>query len=234
MCGSYLAQDVFGGLMVDPDRQNGLPRVVEVAMAIIGLVITAPVLAVFAVLIKVDSRGPIIFRQSRIGKGGKAFRLIKLRTMVVTGSGASVTAANDSRITGIGKTIRRWKIDELPELWNVVRGDMSIVGPRPEVAELVDLENPLWIEILKVRPGLTDPVTLRLRNEEELLASAGEDERFYTDVVQPYKLRGYVHFVRNRTWKNDVRIIYRTLTAIVFPQTAAPPSKEELGWSLAE
>jgi lipopolysaccharide/colanic/teichoic acid biosynthesis glycosyltransferase len=220
--------------MRDPNLKKGLPRVVEVSMAMFGLVVTGPILAVFALLIKLGSPGPVLFRQPRMGRGGKTFTLLKLRTMVVGESGTLVTAANDARITSTGKVLRRTKIDELPELWNVVRGDMSIVGPRPEVPALVDTNNPLWVEILKVRPGLTDPVTLRLRNEEQLLASAGDDERFYADVLQPYKLRGYLHFVRNRTWKTDISIIYRTLKAIVFPQTAAPPSKEELRWSLAE
>jgi lipopolysaccharide/colanic/teichoic acid biosynthesis glycosyltransferase len=220
--------------MTNPEKRGGLPRIVEISMAIFGLVITSPILAIFAVLIKIDSRGPVIFRQLRIGMGGNAFTLIKLRSMAVDSSGSSVTAANDRRVTKIGKILRRAKIDELPELWNVVRGDMSIVGPRPEVPIYVDLNDPLWQETLSVRPGLTDPVTLRLRNEEELLENAGEDDRFYTDVVQPYKLRGYVHFLRNRTWKTDIRIIYRTLIAIVFPRTADPPSKEELRLSLAE
>ncbi len=220
--------------MANRKKNGGLPRIAEIILAAFGLVITAPILAVFAVLIKFDSRGPAIFRQIRVGMGGEPFILIKLRTMVVSGSGASVTAANDSRITRIGRIIRRAKIDELPELWNVVRGDMSIVGPRPEVPIYVDLEDPLWREALSVRPGLTDPVTLKLRNEEELLASAGEDDRFYSDVVQPYKLRGYVHFLRDRTWKTDLKVIYRTLIAIVSPRTAPPPSKEELRLSLAE
>ena len=220
--------------MSNSDRQKGLPRIVEVAIALFGLAVTAPILGLFAILIRLESPGPFLFRQQRIGKNGKPFTLLKLRTMVVGKTGALVTASNDSRITSRGKIARRAKIDELPELWNVVRGDMSIVGPRPEVPELVDLENPLWTEILAVRPGLTDPVTLRLRNEEELLASAGGDKRFYADTVQPYKLRGYVHFARNRNWKNDVRIVCRTLIAIVFPQTATPPSKEELLWSLAK
>jgi len=220
--------------MKNQHKQKGLPRVVEATMALFGLVVTAPILAVFSVLIKFDSRGPFLFRQQRVGRNGKTFTLLKLRSMVSAESGALVTAANDSRITGIGRILRRTKIDELPELWNVVRGDMSIVGPRPEVPELVDLDDPLWDEILSCRPGLTDPVTLRLRNEEELLAGSVDDASFYSDVVQPYKLRGYVHFVRNRTWKSDVRIISRTLIAIVFPRTATPPSKEELRWSLAE
>ena len=219
---------------MDPDTQNGLPRFVEAALALFALAFTAPILMLFALLIRLDSPGPFLFRQQRIGKDGKTFTLFKLRTMVVGRSGSLVTASNDRRITSIGRIARCTKIDELPELWNVIRGDMSIVGPRPEVPEFVDLENPRWVEILKVRPGLTDPVTLRLRNEESLLGSAAEYERFYTNVVQPYKLRGYLHFVRNRTWKSDIRIICRTLIAIALPQTAAPPSKEELRWSVAE
>lgn len=220
--------------MMDKGRHNGIPRAIEIAMAVFGLAVTSPILAIFALLIKFDSRGPILFRQHRIGRNGKTFTLLKLRSMVVAGSGSLVTAANDSRITFSGKILRRTKIDELPELWNVVRGDMSIVGPRPEVPELVNLADPLWGEILKCRPGLTDPVTLRLRNEEELLASACDDASFYTDVVQPYKLRGYVHFVRNRTWRTDVSVIYRTIIAIVFPRTATPPSIDELRLTLAE
>lgn len=220
--------------MLNSNKQNGIPRVVEVVMALFGLIISAPILAVFAILIRLDSKGPFLFRQQRIGKNGKAFTLFKLRTMVNGNSGSLVTAANDRRITSTGRIARRAKIDELPELWNVIRGDMSIVGPRPEVPEYVDLKNPLWNEILKFRPGLTDPVTLRLRNEEELMVRAGKGERFYAELVQPYKLRGYAHFVRNRSWKNDVRIICRTAMAILIPQRAAPPSNEELRWSLAE
>ncbi|MGH9947379.1 MAG: sugar transferase [Pyrinomonadaceae bacterium] len=203
-------------------------------MAFIGLVVSAPVLAMSALLIKLDSRGPAIFRQRRIGRSGEPFTLFKLRTMVNSKSGASVTAADDNRITTIGKLLRRTKIDELPELWNILRGDMSIVGPRPEVPELVNLDDPNWIEILNFRPGLTDPVTLRLRNEEQLLADANADPAFYTDVLQPFKLRGYVQFLRNRTWATDIKIICRTLITIVFPGTADPPSKEEMRWSLAE
>ena len=219
--------------MSNLNRNCGLPRVAEIFLATLGLVISAPVLAISAVIIRLTSSGPAIFRQERVGRNGKPFTLFKLRTMK-SFSGALVTASNDSRITPIGKILRCSKIDELPELWNVVRGDMSIVGPRPEVPELVNLENPLWSEILNSRPGLTDPVTLRLRNEEQLLASVADGRSFYRDVVQPYKIRGYLNFLRNRNWITDLRVISGTLRAIVRPTTAVPPTREEMLYSLAD
>ncbi len=220
--------------MKSKERVTGLPRSVEVVLAIFGLTLTSPLLILAAILIKLDSPGPILFRQARMGRNGKTFTLLKFRSMYVSDHGALVTAAGDNRISKVGKLIRRTKIDELPELWNIVRGDMSIVGPRPEVPELVDLNNPLWKEILEANPGLTDPVTLQLRNEEELLAQANDRDDFYKNILQPYKLRGYVHFVRNRTWKKDLNIILRTMKAILFPRTVTQPTVEEMRWSLAE
>lgn len=213
---------------------KGIPRTVEVILSIFGLVISSPVLILTAVLIKLTSPGPILFRQVRMGRGGREFTLLKFRSMRVSEKGALVTAAGDDRISKVGKLIRRTKIDELPELWNIVRGEMSIVGPRPEVPQLVDLSDPLWNEILRVSPGLTDPVTLQLRNEEDLLAQVTDREAFYKNILQPYKLRGYAHFVRNRTWKRDVEIIFRTMKAIVFPRSVNQPTVEEMRWSVAE
>jgi lipopolysaccharide/colanic/teichoic acid biosynthesis glycosyltransferase len=212
----------------------GIPRIFEIGLAAAGLVGAAPILVVAAVMIRAGSKGPILFEQKRVGRGGKEFTLLKLRTMAATSVGSKITAADDVRITRIGRMLRKTKIDELPELWNVLLGDMSIVGPRPEVPEFVDLSDPLWQEVLSRRPGITDPVTLRLRNEEQLLAKVADKERYYRDVVQPYKLRGYVRFVRDKSWKTDLRIIGRTLKAVVFPKTAEPPSKEEMQWSFAE
>lgn len=215
-------------------RSTGLPRSVEVVLATTGLLVTAPLLLLAAVLIKLDSRGPVLFRQARMGRNGKPFTLLKFRSMYVANDGALVTAAGDNRISKVGRILRRTKIDELPELWNIVKGEMSIVGPRPEVPALVDLNDPQWEEILEVNPGLTDPVTLQLRNEEELLAQASDREDFYKNILQPYKLRGYVHFVKNRTWKKDVSIVFRTMKAIVFPGTVTQPTVEEMRWSIAE
>jgi lipopolysaccharide/colanic/teichoic acid biosynthesis glycosyltransferase len=213
---------------------KGLPRYFEIILAICGLIVALPFLAVFAILIKMSSRGPVLFRQQRVGQGGRNFTLIKLRTMAVTNVGPKITASDDRRVTGIGKLLRKAKIDEFPELWNVLCGEMSFVGPRPEVPEFVELSDPLWQEILSHRPGITDPVTLRLRNEEHLLARVTDKEKYYREIVQPYKMHGYAKFVRDKSWKTDLRIIGRTLKAVVLPRTATPPTADEMKWSLAE
>lgn len=221
-------------MMATKKLLRGIPRHFEVALAICGLIITVPVLLIAAVFIRLESRGQVLFRQKRIGMNGKTFTLFKLRTMALSKTGLMITAADDQRVTTIGRILRKSKIDELPELWNVLRGDMSFVGPRPEVPEFVDLNDPVWREILVHRPGITDPVTLRLRNEEQLLAQVSDRERYYREVIQPYKLRGYANFVRDKSWKTDIRIIGRTLKAVAFPQTVKTPSKEEMQWSFAE
>ena len=212
----------------------GLPRAVEITLALSGLAVNAPVLAIAAILIKINSQGPVLFRQKRVGQSGKLFTMFKFRTMGVASKGSLVTAANDVRVTSVGRLLRKTKIDELPELWNVVKGDMSFVGPRPEVPEFVDLNDPLWKIVLEHRPGITDPVTLRLRNEEHLLAQVVDKERYYREVVQPYKLRGYARFVGDKSWKTDLRIIGRTMRAIAFPATAVLPTREEMQLSYSE
>jgi lipopolysaccharide/colanic/teichoic acid biosynthesis glycosyltransferase len=129
----------------------------------------------------------------------------------------------------IGKFLRRTNLDELPELWNVLRGDMSLVGPRPEVPQYVDLGNPEWREVLKVRPGITDPMTLRLRNEEALLASVqGDRERFYIETLQPFKLRGYLEYLRERSWQRDVKVLWKTGLAVILPSKTPPPAIKDL------
>ena len=220
--------------MTNKIRRQGLPRTIEIGLAVLGLAAAAPVLAFFAILIRLNSRGPVLFRQQRVGQKGEMFVLLKLRTMTVSKTGPLITAADDQRVTSLGKVLRRYKIDELPELWNVLRGDMSFVGPRPEVPEFVDLDDAAWQDILDHRPGITDPVTLRLRNEEQLLAQVVDKERYYREVVQPYKKRGYVNFVKHKSWKTDIRIIGRTLKAIALPQTVKQPTREEMQWSLAD
>lgn len=220
--------------MATKNLQRSIPRHFEFILAAFGLILVSPVLLISVLFIKLGSRGPVFFRQDRVGLNGRTFKLIKLRTMSISGNGPRITAANDCRVTPIGKILRRSKVDELPELWNVLRGDMSFVGPRPEVTEFVDLDDPVWQEILTHRPGITDPVTLRLRNEEQLLAKVADKERYYREVVQPYKLRGYLNFVRDKSWKTDIRIGARTIRAVAFPATVKPPSKEEMKWSFAE
>jgi lipopolysaccharide/colanic/teichoic acid biosynthesis glycosyltransferase len=208
---------------------QGLPRWAEIALAGAGLWATLPVIAACAVVVKATSTGPAFFQQDRVGRFGHSFRLVKLRTMTVNNTGIGVTAKDDKRITAVGKMLRKTKLDELPELWNVLRGDMSFVGPRPEVPRYVDVTSPLWREVLCVRPGLTDPVTLRLRNEEELLASIdGDRERFYRDVLQTYKLRGYAAYLRARSPAADIGVLVRTVAAVVRPGLTPPPTLDEI------
>ncbi len=220
--------------MISKLSPKSIPRPVELVVAACGLSAIAPIMAICALLIKLNSEGPVFYRQKRIGRHGEAFSIIKLRTMAVCQKGALITASGDQRVTSVGRFLRKFKIDELPELWNIVRGEMSFVGPRPEVPEFVDMTDPAWQEVLEARPGITDPVTLRLRNEEHVLAMVPDKERYYREVIQPYKLRGYLNFVRNKTWKTDVRIVGRTLGAVAFPATVSAPSKEELSFSYAE
>jgi lipopolysaccharide/colanic/teichoic acid biosynthesis glycosyltransferase len=194
---------------------------VELVVAALALVLCAPVVAVAGLIIRASSRGPALFSQERVGKGGKTFLIYKLRTMRAGSGGALVTASGDDRITGVGRFLRKTKLDELPQLWNIVRGDMSLVGPRPEVPRYVNLDDPLWREVLSVRPGLTDPVTLELKDEESVLAQVdGDQERFYRVELQPAKLRGYVAYGRSRSWMTDVGVLYRTVRAILRPGAA--------------
>jgi lipopolysaccharide/colanic/teichoic acid biosynthesis glycosyltransferase len=218
-----LKKEPFDGGMIPGDFINkGLPRSIEILIAAAGLVILSPVLVICAVLVRKSSRGEIIFRQQRMGRGGKLFTLYKFRTMAVSSDGLPITAADDSRITPGGRILRKWKLDELPELYNVLLGDMSFAGPRPEVPELVDLSDPAWNIILKARPGITDTVTLSFRNEEAVLAEVENKESFYREVVQPFKIKGYLEYLRTKNAKTDLKIIAQTIKVILFPHTAPP------------
>ena len=169
-----------------------------------------------------------------MGRGGRPFRLVKLRSMRVAREGPRVTARGDDRVTPVGRVLRRTKLDELPELWNVLRGDMSFVGPRPEVPEYVDLTDPAWAEVLQARPGLTDPVTLALRDEEDLMESvAGDRERYYRETLQPRKLAGYRSYLQRRTWRSDVGVIWSTVVALL-PGRAAGRGTSEQGPDLPD
>jgi len=207
----------------------GLPRLLEIIFSLSGLMVSAPVLVIAMMAIRLSSRGPIIFCQERIGRKGEKIALYKLRSMRVNNEGSQVTAKGDLRITWIGKILRKTKLDELPELWNVIKGDLSLVGPRPEVPRYVNLSNPLWQKVLEAKPGISDPVTLRLRNEEELLAQVkGDSEQFYLDVLQPIKLKGYVEYLENRSWWGDIKILWKSVMAIIFPNQTPPPTLSEL------
>jgi lipopolysaccharide/colanic/teichoic acid biosynthesis glycosyltransferase len=192
------------------------------------------VIAACALAVLVTSGRPAFFRQVRIGRGGKPFLLVKLRSMRASNAGPRVTARGDDRVTPVGRLLRRTKLDELPELWNVLRGEMSFVGPRPEVPEYVDLDDPQWAEVLQARPGLTDPVTLALRDEEVLMQGvAGDRERYYRETLQPEKLAGYRRYLEARTWRSDVVVIWNTVMALL-PGRAADHGPSEQGPDLPD
>lgn len=208
---------------------QGLPRPIECALCLGALVAAAPVLAAVAVAVRVTTPGPVLFRHRRMGRHGRPFEMLKFRTMHHGTAGPAVTAGNDRRITAIGRMLRKTKLDELPELWNVVRGDMSLVGPRPEAVEYATPVEAAWKEVLEVRPGITDPMTLQLRNEEELLAAAGPDpEAFYRSYLLPYKLNGYRAYLTDRTWKRDLSVLVATVLGIVRPTRVPAPSPDQI------
>jgi lipopolysaccharide/colanic/teichoic acid biosynthesis glycosyltransferase len=215
MSSSLENKPVASGLKSKGFAGLGIPRSVEFVLAIVALALLLPLLLVCALLVLLSSPGPMLFCQERVGRGGKVFCLYKFRTMFVTNGGLLVTASTDKRITRIGRFLRKWKMDELPEIYNVLKGEMSFVGPRPEVPELVDLSNTTWDDVLSVRPGITDPVTLTLRNEEAVLAMAEDKELFYKETIQPYKLKGYIEYLNGKSIRTDLVIVARTLKVIL-------------------
>ena len=207
----------------------GIPRWAEAFLAFLALLGSGPLIIISAAAIRLTSPGPVLFRQWRIGKNGQPFALIKLRTMQEQNHGPQVTTTTDLRVTRVGRFLRRMKFDELPEFWNVLTGDMSLVGPRPEVPRYVDLGSPSWQIVLQTRPGITDPVTLRLRNEEQLLAAVeGDVERFYLETLQPLKLRGYLEYQQTRSWLEDLKVIVRTAIGVIRPSMVPAPSASQI------
>jgi lipopolysaccharide/colanic/teichoic acid biosynthesis glycosyltransferase len=176
-----------------------------------GLVFLSPVLLAAAAAIRLDDGPPVFFRQTRIGLGNRPFQLLKFRSMRDGGRGPKITSGGDPRVTRIGRILRKFKLDELPQLWNVVRGDMALVGPRPEVPEYVDPEHPLWRAVLEIRPGVTDLATLLYRNEEEILAGASDPDRYYRDVLLPDKLRLNVRYAQSSSFLRDLKLILLTV-----------------------
>jgi lipopolysaccharide/colanic/teichoic acid biosynthesis glycosyltransferase len=192
-------------------------RLLDVAIAGAGLILAGPMMLGLAAAVKLDSPGPALFVQTRVGRGKKPIRVAKFRTMVVDAErrGPVVTAARDPRITRVGALLRKAKLDELPQLWNILRGEMSIVGPRPEVPRYVEKYRPEWQKLLSVRPGLTDLASLTFRDEESLLALAHDRERAYTEVVMPMKLELALRGVEQRNVLFDLAVIARTAAAVV-------------------
>lgn len=190
-----------------------MKRLLDVAVSALALVITSPVLAAAAVAVKLESSGPAIYKGARAGRDGREFHILKVRTMRVDPSGPGVTAGDDPRITRVGRFLRRTKIDEVPQLWNVLKGDMSLVGPRPEDPRYVAHYTPEQRQVLTVRPGITGPTALAFIDEEELLRG-GDPEATYVERVMPRKLAVDLDYVRGRSFGGDLRILGRTALAV--------------------
>lgn len=194
-----------------------IKRIFDFSAAGVGLILLSPLLLLAAVLVKLTSHGPALFRQERVGRGGRSFCILKFRSMVADApsQGGQITCGADPRITRIGRIIRKTKIDELPQLINVLRGDMSLVGPRPEVRKYVDMFAEDYKDILRVRPGITDLASLKYRDEATILGSADDPQREYAERVLPEKIRLAREYVQRQSLFFDIWIIFGTLYHVV-------------------
>lgn len=192
-------------------------RALDIFLSASGLACLAPLFVVVACGIKLTSRGPILFRQTRVGKDNHKFQILKFRSMVTNAerNGARITVSGDRRVTRVGRLLRQCKVDELPQLWNVLRGQMSLVGPRPELPLYVAGYSQQERVVLSARPGITDPASLSYRNEEEILAGYDDPENVYRTRILPHKLAMNIAYLRRISLKNDLLIIVQTMAQLV-------------------
>jgi len=188
-----------------------LKRLFDIITSFLGILVLSPVLLLVVILIKLRTPGSIFFCQKRTGRRGKPFMLYKFRTMIPYHSGSSISVWGESRITPLGAKLRKYKVDELPELWNVLKGDMSLVGPRPDVPEYTERLKGEELRILDLRPGITSPASIRYANEEVLIASASDPHKYYNEVIWPDKVRLNLEYANNRSFFGDLIIIFDTI-----------------------
>ena len=193
-----------------------MKRLFDIVASGFGLIVLSPLFLILAVWIKLDSPGPVFYRQVRVGRDNRDFRIFKFRSMRVgADKGSLVTiGGHDPRVTRSGYIIRKLKLDELTQLINVFVGDMSLVGPRPEVRHYVDYWTPEQMRVLSVRPGITDPASIKFRNENELMEKAEDPEKYYIEVIMQEKLRLYLEYVDNHSFFGDIGLIFKTFKAI--------------------
>ncbi len=193
-----------------------LKRVFDFIASLLGLIVLSPLFLVVAILIKLDDGGSVFFRQTRVGQYGKPFKIYKFRTMVENAEklGAQVTKGDDPRITRVGRFLRKYKLDELPQLINVLKGEMSLVGPRPEVPKFVKLFEEDYKEILQVKPGITDYASLEFKDESELLKGAENPEEVYIEIL-PKKIEYYKRYLKEISFTTDLKLIFKTIWGIV-------------------
>lgn len=190
-------------------------RLFDIVCAALGLLVLSPVLLVCALLVGLTSPGGVLFRQERMGKDGVPFTIYKFRSMRKDNAGLKISTSRDTRITPVGRVLRKTKLDELPQLWNVLKGDMSFVGPRPEVREYTDLYTPEQRQVLMVRPGITGLASIRYRNENELLTASSDPNRTYIDEVMPAKLALDLKYIPRACVSYDIKLILETLVTVV-------------------
>lgn len=192
-------------------------RAMDIVISGAALVVLSPVLLLVALLIKIDDPGPVFYRQVRVGKDGKTFRIFKFRSMVVDADkkGLQITIGRDPRITRMGAFLRKTKLDELAQLINVFVGDMSFVGPRPEVPRYVELYTPYQRQVLLVRPGITDYASIAYRNENDLLAGAQDPEKMYIETIMPDKIELNMKYLHEISPLTDIRLIFKTIAAVI-------------------
>ena len=200
-----------------------MKRVLDVATAIVGLTVLLPLIAIVSLLIKLDSGAPVLFRQERVGRRFRPFVIYKFRTMTTGAANPRfpISVGDDPRVTRLGRVLRMLKIDEVPQLFNVLKGDMSLVGPRPELAQFVELFRADYADILEARPGITDLASIKYRNEAELLAAADDPEAEYVNRILPDKIRLAREYLRQSSVGFDLAIIARTFFRVVGWKTAA-------------
>ncbi len=191
-------------------------RAFDIVASLIGLLLLSPLLIIIALWVKLSSKGPVFFTQKRVGRDFKEFNLYKFRSMVVgaDSQGPGVTSSDDNRITKVGRFIRKTKIDELPQLLNVLKGDMSLVGPRPELKKFVDAYTEEYKKVLSVKPGITDNAAIEFRNEEEIMSQYQDKERAYIDIILPQKIKLYYDYIDNISFLNDMKLLLHTLKAL--------------------
>lgn len=194
-----------------------MKRLFDIVASGLGLIVLSPLFLILAIWIKLDSKGPVFYRQVRVGKDNKDFRIFKFRSMRVgSDKGSLVTiGGRDPRVTRSGYWIRKFKLDELPQLINVFIGDMSLVGPRPEVRHYVDYWTPEQMHVLDVRPGITDPASIKFRNENELMEQADDPEKYYIEVIMQEKIKLYLEYVNHHSFFGDIGLIFKTFWTII-------------------
>ena len=194
-----------------------MKRFFDVLTSVLGLLLLSPLFVLIAIWIKLDSKGTVFYRQMRVGRHNKDFRIFKFRSMQEGADEESLLTIgrHDSRVTRSGYFLRKYKLDELPQLINVLAGDMSLVGPRPEVRKYVNFWTPEQMHVLDVRPGITDPASIRFRNENELMEKAEDPERYYIEMIMQEKIKLYLEYVNSHSFWGDIGLIFKTFWTIV-------------------